>query len=101
MKTQGNRLGLVELLRVCGMVLARRRRWDEAERAFAEAVSVARSIRYPYAEACALYEWGLMYVGGPDPHLARERLEEAAEIFRGLGSRPYSDLAQKAIAGPG
>lgn len=99
-KTQGNRLALVELLRVCGMVLARRRRWDEAERAFGEAVAVARSIRYPYAEARALYEWGLMYVGGTDPHQARERLEEAAEIFRVLGSRPYSDLAQKAIAGP-
>ena len=49
----------------------------------------------------ALYEWGLMYVGRPYPKQGGERLEEAAEIFRGLGSRPYSDLAQKAMAGPG
>ena len=42
-----------------------------------------------------------MYVGKPDSHQARGRLEEAAEIFLGLGSRPYSDLAQKAMAGLG
>jgi hypothetical protein len=46
-----SKLGLVELLRRHGMVLARQRRWDEAERASEEAVSVARSVRYSYAEA--------------------------------------------------
>jgi uncharacterized protein HemY len=63
-RAQGHNLALVELLRVRGMVLARRRSWDEAEPAFEEAVSLARSLRYPYAEARALYEWGLMYVSG-------------------------------------
>jgi tetratricopeptide (TPR) repeat protein/transcriptional regulator with XRE-family HTH domain len=96
-RAQGHRLALVELLRVLGMVLARRRRWEEAERAFEEAVSVARSVRYPYAEARALYEWGLMYVAKRDPRQGRNRLEEAIEIFRRLGARPYSDLAQKAL----
>ena len=81
------------------MVLTRRGTWDEAERAFEEAVSVARFVRYRYAEARTLYEWGLMYADRPDPRLARDLLEEAAEIFRELGSRPYSDLAQKAMAG--
>ena len=100
-RAQGHRLALVELLRVRGMVMARRRRWDVAEHVFQEAVSVARSIRYPYAEARALYEWGLMYAGKPESRQARERLEEASEIFRGLGSRPYSDLAQKVISWPG
>jgi tetratricopeptide (TPR) repeat protein len=100
-RAQGNRLALVELLRVRGMVLARRGRWDEAEHAFEEAVSVARSVRYLYAEARSLYEWGLMHVSMPDPRKARGRLEEAAEIFLGLGSHPYSDLAQKVMAGLG
>lgn len=98
-KAQGNRLALVELSRVRGMVLARQRRWDEAERAFEEAVSVARSIRYPYAEARSLYEWGSMQAGRPKAE--RRRLEEAAGIFRRLGSRPYLELAQKALVGPG
>jgi tetratricopeptide (TPR) repeat protein len=100
-RAQGHRLALVELLRVRGMVLTRRGRWDEAGRAFEEAVSVARSIHYLYAEARSLYEWGLMQVNMPDPRKARGRLEEAAEIFLRLGSHPYSDLAQKAMAGLG
>ncbi|HLL40009.1 MAG TPA: tetratricopeptide repeat protein, partial [Rubrobacteraceae bacterium] len=100
-RAQGHRLALVELLRVRGMVLGRRGTWDEAERAFEETVSIARSVRYPYAEARALYEWGLMHVNMPDPRKARGRLEEAAEIFRGLGSHPYTDLAQKAMVALG
>lgn len=99
-RAQGNRLALVELLRVLGMVLTRQRRWDEAEHAFEEAVSVARLIRYPHGEARALYEWGSMHVGGPDTKQGKDRLQEAAEIFGRLGSRPYSDLAQKALARP-
>jgi tetratricopeptide (TPR) repeat protein len=95
--TQGHTLALVELLRVRGMTLARRRRWDEAERAFEEAVSVAKSVRYPFAEARALYEWGSMYVGRPDTKQGRGRLEAAAEIFGALSARPYSDLAQKTM----
>jgi tetratricopeptide (TPR) repeat protein len=100
-RTQGNRLALVELLKVRGMVLARRRSQDEAESAFEEAVSVARSVGYPFAEARVLYEWGSVGVVGPNPTRGRARLEEAGEIFRRLGSRPYSKLAQKAIAGSG
>ena len=97
-RAQGNRLTLVELLRMRGMVSAWRLRWDEAERAFEEAVSVARSVRYPYAEARSLYEWGLMHAGKADLKQGLDRLEAAAEIFRGLGSRPYCDLTQKAMA---
>jgi tetratricopeptide (TPR) repeat protein len=96
-RAQGHNLALTDLLRVRGMVLARRRSWDEAERAFEEAVLVARSIRYPYAEARALYEWGLMYVSRMGPQQGRDQLKKAAGIFRGLGSRPYFDLVQKAI----
>jgi tetratricopeptide (TPR) repeat protein len=98
-QAQGNRLALADLSRVRGMLLARQRRWDEAERAFEEAVSVARSIRYPYAEARALYQWGSMQAGRPE--IKRDRLEEAAGVFRRLGSRPYLELARKALAGPG
>ncbi len=40
-----------------------------------------------------------MYVAKRDPRQGRNRLEEAIEIFRRLGARPYSDLAQKALPG--
>jgi tetratricopeptide (TPR) repeat protein len=97
-RAQGHRLALVELLRVRGMVLARRGRWDEAEHAFEEAVSVARSVRYLYAEARSL-RVGSDACKHARPAKGSGRLEEAAEIFLGLGSHPYSDLAQKAMAG--
>jgi hypothetical protein len=73
-----SKLALVELLRMHGIVLARQCSWDEAERAFEEAVSVAQSVRYPYAETRAIYERGLMYVDGPDKKRGRERLEEGS-----------------------
>jgi tetratricopeptide (TPR) repeat protein/transcriptional regulator with XRE-family HTH domain len=100
-RAQGNRLTLVELLRVRGMVLARRRRWDEAERMFEEAVSIARSLRNPYAEARTLYERGLMCAGKLAPKQSREQFEAAAAIFQRLGSRPYSEMVQKAMAATG
>jgi tetratricopeptide (TPR) repeat protein len=100
-RAQGNRLTLVELLRVRGMVLARRRGWDEEERIFEEAVSIARSLRNPYAEARTLYERGLMCAGKLDPKQSREQFEAAAAIFQRLGSRPYSEMVQKAMAATG
>jgi tetratricopeptide (TPR) repeat protein len=97
-RTQDHNLALVDLLRVLGMTMSRRRRWGGAQRAFEEAVSVARAIGYRYAEARALYEWGLADAGGPKGRQARYRLEESARIFQVLGSLPYAELAQKALA---
>ena len=100
-RAQEHRLALVDMLRVRGMVLARRRNMDEAEGFFEDAVSIARSIHYPYAEARAFYEWGLMRIGRQETKQGRQRLESAAEIFRRLGARrPYLDFALKAMAGP-
>ena len=80
------------------MTMSRRRRWDGAQRAFEEAVSVSRVIGHQYAEARALYEWGLADAGGPEGRQGRDRIEKAGRIFRALGSRPYAELAQKALA---
>jgi hypothetical protein len=46
-----SKLALVELLRMHGTVLSRRRRWDEAECLRGVGIAVVRSVRYPYAEA--------------------------------------------------
>jgi hypothetical protein len=55
----GPLLALVELLKVHGVVLARQHRWDEAERAFEKAVSVARGLYATRTLRRGLYEWGL------------------------------------------
>ncbi len=88
----------MDLLRVLGTTMSRRRGREEAQHAFGEAVAVARAIGNRYAEARALYEWGLADTGGPEGRHVRDRLEEAAKMFRALGSRPYAELAQKALA---
>jgi tetratricopeptide (TPR) repeat protein len=99
-RRQNHRLALVDLLRVQGVLRSRQSRWEEAEQAFREAMSLARSMSYPYAQARALYERGWMYGRKGDPAPAQEWLEEALQIFRRLGARPYVHLTEEALALP-
>jgi tetratricopeptide (TPR) repeat protein len=95
---QSHRLALVDLLRVQGVLRSRQGRRAEAEHAFGDAVSLARSMPYPYAEARALYEWGRMQGAKEEPLLAQSRLEDAGAIFRRLGARPHIERMQQALA---
>ena len=95
---QKNRLALVDALRVQGMMLARLGQWQEAKRAFEEAVSLPQMMPYPYAEARAQYEWGMMLVRKGEPAQARELLEEAAVIFRRLGANKDIDRTEHGLA---
>jgi tetratricopeptide (TPR) repeat protein len=97
-RRQSHRLALVDLLRVQGMLLSRQGRWEEAEDAFKEAVSVSQRMPYPYAEARARYEWGQMLRAKDQPLPAQERLEEALVIFRRLGVRPHVERTERALA---
>jgi tetratricopeptide (TPR) repeat protein len=90
-------LRLVEARRVQGMILARAKRWQEAERSFAEAVSLARGMSYPYAEARALHEHGRTYLLKGDRELAQKQLEEALVIFRRLGAKKDADRTKQAL----
>jgi class 3 adenylate cyclase/tetratricopeptide (TPR) repeat protein len=92
-----NALVLVDALRIHGMVQGHEQQWEQAEQAFGEAVSLARSMPYPYAEACAFYEWGTIHVQQGKPEQARQQLQEALEIFRRLGARPYVERTEQAL----
>jgi tetratricopeptide (TPR) repeat protein len=93
MVEQENQRHLPHALRVKGMVLSRQERWDEAEQAFSEAVSVARPMPYPYAEARSLYEWGKM------GEQSRQKLEEALAIFQRLGAKKDMERTEQALEG--
>jgi hypothetical protein len=69
------------------MVLGQQHRWDEADQVFAESVSLARAMPYPYAEGRSLYEYGLLDVQRGALERARARLEEARSIFSALGAK--------------
>jgi tetratricopeptide (TPR) repeat protein len=89
---------LVPWLRMRAVLLTMRERWDEAARTFEEAVSLPRSLPYPYAEAQALYEWGRMELRRERPEDARNLLTQALEIFQRLGARPYVEWTEQALA---
>ena len=95
---QSHRLALVDLLRVKGVLRSGQGHWVESEQAFEEAVSLARSMSYPYAEAAALFEWGRMHGAKGEPMLAQSRLKEAVAIFQRLGARPYIERTEQALA---
>jgi tetratricopeptide (TPR) repeat protein len=58
-RAQGDRLSLVEALRVQGLVALRQERWDDAVQVQEEAASAReRRMRYPYGEARVLHVYG-------------------------------------------
>jgi tetratricopeptide (TPR) repeat protein len=97
-RQHGQRMMLLDALRIHGMILARRREWQEAEQVLDEAVSASRAAQYPYAEARALYEWGMMCLQRGSSEQARTLLEAAREILQRLGARPYLERAEQALA---
>jgi len=79
------------------MVLAQEGKSPEAERAFQEAVTLAKPMPYPYGEARALYEWGRMLAEQRELKQARPRLEEALTVFQRLGAQPYIEWTEQAL----
>jgi tetratricopeptide (TPR) repeat protein len=91
------KLYMPEALCVRGMILIQQERWDEAQHALEEAVSMARSMSYPYVEGRALYEQGLMYKQQGVTEQAEARLAEALSIFRRLGAQKDLELAEEEL----
>jgi tetratricopeptide (TPR) repeat protein len=90
-------IGLVDALRVQGAIAARRGVREEAKTCLRRAAQLAREITYPWGEARALYELGLLraHLGQPDGAL--EQLAAASAIFGRLGAEPYRARADRAI----
>jgi class 3 adenylate cyclase/tetratricopeptide (TPR) repeat protein len=88
---------LVETLVVQGTVMTRQWSWENAETLFTEALTVARGIPFPYGEARALYEYGMMHAQRGDPRQARKRLKRALTIFERLGARKDLERTQLAL----
>jgi tetratricopeptide (TPR) repeat protein len=97
-RAQGDRLNLVDALRVQAMVASRQERWREAAQALEEGIALARAMPYPYAEGRLLHLYGAMHARKGEPEPARERLEAALAIFRRLGARKDIELAEQTLA---
>ncbi len=89
---------LLDTLVVRGGLRGTQGRWQDAERDYGEAVHKAREISYPYLEARALFEWGVMNQQRDDIEQARECLTAALAIFERLGAKPYVERTTEALA---
>ena len=88
-----------DAFRTLGMVLRETGRWGEADRVLYGAVSLARSIAYPFGEARALFEWARLDLAQGETDRGRARFAEALAIFRGLAAKPYIELTERSVAG--
>ncbi len=81
---------LVQALRVQALVLSKQERWEEAEQALQEALTLCRGMATPYIEAKILYTAGLVSHKKGELEPARQRFEAALTILEQLGERLYA-----------
>lgn len=88
---------LVDAHRVQAAIAREHGAWDDAESHIELAISQSRDIAYPWGEARALYDDGVLRMRRGDNAGARESLRAAAGIFERLGARPYRMRADRLI----
>lgn len=87
-RERSNGLDLCEALIVRGRIDARQSCFEDVERSFTEALSLARSLPYPYAEGRALHARGIVDSQRGEHSRARESMVAAQAIFERLGATP-------------
>jgi tetratricopeptide (TPR) repeat protein len=98
-RTLQMRPALADALRVQALLRIQQQRWEEAQGALEEVLTLCQAMPSPYAEAKALYVYGLFYQAKGEPLQARERLEAALAILRRLGERLYAEQVERSLAG--
>jgi hypothetical protein len=98
-RSRGDRLALIDALRVQALAAIRQERWDDATQVLEEGISLAHALPYPYAEGRLLQVYGDMYIQKGEADPARERLEAALAIFRRLGAHKDVERTEQALAG--
>jgi class 3 adenylate cyclase/tetratricopeptide (TPR) repeat protein len=97
-RKEGSNLLEAGALPTLGRALARQGRTAEAREAFERTIELSRPMPHPFNEALARYEWGCMLAEAGDPMGAREQLDAALTLFRGLGARPFVERSERAVA---
>jgi tetratricopeptide (TPR) repeat protein len=97
-REQGRQVLLVDALRMAAMVAVRCGRWEVAEDALAEGLSLARQIGYPYGEARLLLHAGELHAQMSQLEPALDRLGAALAIFQRLGARKDVACAEQLLA---
>jgi tetratricopeptide (TPR) repeat protein/transcriptional regulator with XRE-family HTH domain len=93
------RLVMSDTLRVRALVALREGSWQDAVDALEDALALSRALPSPYAEAKALYVFGLLHERKGEREQAQERLMAALAILNQLGERFYAEQVERALAG--
>ena len=96
-----NRVDGLEALRVRAKILTMQGNRKEASVALEEALSWARSMPYPYAEAKLSREYGMLHLREGEPARASKRLRAALEVFRRLGAKKDAEQTRRTLQGLG
>jgi tetratricopeptide (TPR) repeat protein/transcriptional regulator with XRE-family HTH domain len=96
-----NRVDGLEASRVRAKILTMQGNRKEASAALEEALSWARSMPYPYAEAKLSREYGMLHLREGEPGRAWERLHAALEVFRRLGAKKDAEQTRRTLQGLG
>lgn len=96
-----NRVDGLEASHVRAKILTMQGNRKEASAALEEALSWARSMPYPYAEAKLSREYGMLHLRQGEPRRAWERLHAALEVFRWLGAKKDAEQTRRTLQGLG
>jgi tetratricopeptide (TPR) repeat protein len=89
---------LVDALRIAALVDIRIGPRQEASVYLEEAISRSQAMPYPYAEAKALYVYGLLHQESGDAARSRDCLEAALALCGRLGEGLYRPVIEQALA---
>jgi tetratricopeptide (TPR) repeat protein len=79
-------------------VLAARKRWAKSEATFLDAIARVRRTRHLFSEAQALQWHGEILAAHGETERARQRLQEAREIYLGRGAAPNLSQTDEVLA---
>jgi tetratricopeptide (TPR) repeat protein len=89
---------LADAARVQALLAMRRHDWAAAETAIESSLRLAREMPHPYAEAKALYIYGLLLGAQEQPERAHERCEAAYTLCQRLGERLYAGHIERVLS---
>ena len=89
-----DRPALCDVLWLKGVLCGRRGQREEANEMLREALSLARTMPFPYGEARAHYWYGMMHLRRGERSEAQRQLGHALGIFRRLGDRLHAQAVE-------
>jgi predicted ATPase/transcriptional regulator with XRE-family HTH domain len=97
-EAQRHYLALLDVLRVRGLLCIQQQRWQEGQEVLNQALTLARGMPHPYAEAKVLYASGCLEAARGDPARARQLFTAGLAICTRLGERLYAERIEREMS---